>query len=187
MAEYGTVTVWLERLKAGDRDEAVARLWGAYFGRLVGLARRHLGSRPRVADGEDVALSAFDSFVRAAQAGRFPRLTDRDDLWQVLLMLTARKAADAVEAEARLKRGGGRVVSATADLVPAADPDPAEAAAVADELDRLVGVLGDDLLRRIAVFKLEGYTNDEIADRIGRSVPTIERKLRRIRALWQGG
>src|SRR5437763_11236120 len=115
MDDTGSVTIWLGRLKAGDRDEAVARLWEAYFRRLVGLARGHLKNRPRgPADEEDVALSAFDSFVRAAEAGRFPRLDDRDDLWQVLLVVTSRKAADAVQAEGRLKRGGGKMIPVSA-------------------------------------------------------------------------
>ena len=41
-----------------------------------------LMSEGRLADEEDVALSAFDSFCRGAEQGRFPRLDDRDDLWQ---------------------------------------------------------------------------------------------------------
>lgn len=111
MSERGSVTIWLGRLKAGEqRDEAVSLLWGRYFTQLVSRARDRLRSRSRVADGEDVALSAFDSFVRAAEAGRFPRLDDRDDLWQVLLLLTARKAANAARDENRLKKGGGRVI-----------------------------------------------------------------------------
>src|SRR5439155_21014266 len=153
MDENGSVTVWLNRLKVGDRDEAASRLWEAYFRRLVGLARGHLKNRPRgPADEEDVALSAFDSFVRAAGAGRFPRLDDRDDLWQVLLVVTSRKAADAVQAEGRLKRGGGKVIPVSAAMddsasglpVAAADPDPAEAAVMAEGFDRMLRVLGDD-------------------------------------------
>jgi hypothetical protein len=63
-----------------------------------------------VADEEDVALSAFDSFCRGAEKGRFPRLQDCDDLWQLLFMITTRKAADLVEHERRQKRGGGLVL-----------------------------------------------------------------------------
>lgn len=192
MPEFGSVTFWLDRLKAGDRSEAVNRLWGAYFGRLVGLARRQLGGRPlAVADEEDVALSAFDSFVRAAAAGRFPRLDDRDDLWQVLFVVTARKAADLLEAEGRLKRGGGQVVRPLAgagsmDLpMPSREPDPAEAAMLAEQLQQRLDSLGEPTLRQIAVWKLEGYTNREIADKLGRSEPTVERKLRRIREAWK--
>ena len=196
MDATGSVTVLLNRLKLGDRDEAVRGLWEAYFRRLVGLARGHLRSRPRgPADEEDVALSAFDSFVRAAEAGRFPRLDDRDDLWQVLLMVTSRKAADVIQAESRLKRGGGKVIPVSAAVpegsdgpglaVAAADPDPAEATAMAEGFDHMLRVLGDDQLRQIAVWKLEGYSNAEIAGRLGRSDATVERKLKLIRQLWE--
>ncbi len=196
MAEFGTVTVWLDRLKAGDRGSPVEELWKLYFGRLVTLARRHLRGRARVAtDEEDVALSALDSFVRAVELERFPRLADRDDLWRVLFVITVRKAADAVQAEGRQKRGGGRVVSLAPPFgddsgaeqpVTAAEPDPAEVAAVADELTYLLGKLRDPLLRLIAELKMQGYTNMEIADRIARSEPTVERKLKMIRGLWAG-
>ena len=82
------VTVWLGRLRAGDA--AAARpLWDKYFHRLVALARARLRSAPRrAADEEDVALSAFDSFCRNAEAGRFPDLTDRDSLWRLLAAFT---------------------------------------------------------------------------------------------------
>lgn len=195
MDPNGSVTVWLHKLKLGDRDEAASRLWETYFRRLVGLARGHLRSRPRAtADEEDVALSAFDSFVRAAEQGRFPRLDDRDDLWQVLLVVTSRKAADLIQSENRLKRGGGKViqVSAASDsadgsapAVAAPGPDPAEATAMAEGFERMLRVLGDDQLRQIAVWKLENYSNAEIAGKIGKSDATVERKLKLIRELWE--
>lgn len=194
MNELGSVTFWLERLKAGDRSEPARRLWNTYFARLVELARRHLGARPRAAaDEEDVALAAFDSFVRAAEGGRFPRLDDRDDLWQVLFVIATRKACDLREAESRLKRGGGRVQqmpawdeSAAKEAV-ASEPDPAEAAILAEQVELRLAALPELSLRQIAVWKLEGYTNREIADKLGRSEPTVERKLRRIRAAWEDG
>src|SRR6516162_5109920 len=107
----GSVTRWIGGLKAGG-DSAAQHLWERYFDRLVHLARARLRSARRagaVADEEDAALSAFDSFCRGAAAGRFPRLADRDDLWRLLVTLTARKAAEQVRRERRLKRGGGRV------------------------------------------------------------------------------
>jgi hypothetical protein len=112
MPTLGSVTAWIEQLKADDATAATP-LWQAYFRRLVGLARQRLGAAPRgVADEEDVALSAFASFCRAAAQGRFPRLDDCDDLWQVLMMLTARKAINLIERECSQKRGGGQVVPA---------------------------------------------------------------------------
>src|SRR5262249_11278918 len=113
MSPAGDVTQWLRQLMQGDRL-AVQQLWQRYFTQLVGLARQRLRGAPRRAtDEEDVALSAFDSFCRRAAQGRFPRLDDRDDLWQVLVTITVRKAADLANHERRKKRGGGAVVASS--------------------------------------------------------------------------
>jgi len=195
MDEKSNLTHWLHLLKEGDRGPAVEALWKAYFARLVGLARAHLANRRSgAADEEDVAISAFHSFCTAAANGRFPRLDDRDDMWKVLFVVTVRKAADLIEKETRAKRGGGRVLSMSAAKaddsaelpVAGSDPDPAEAAAVAEAVERLIGLLDDPQLRQIALWKLEGYTNEEIAEKIGRAVVSVERKLRRVRELWIG-
>lgn len=189
----GDVTQWLERLKAGD-PAAAQPLWAGYFARLVALARARLKARPQAAaDEEDVALSAFDSFCRGAGEGRFPRLDDRDDLWQVLFVLTTRKAVGLVRHQARVKRGGDAAHHPTGGdtdplaLAPTADPPPDVVAEVAEGCGRLLGLLGDGELRRVAVWKMEGYSNAEIAAQLGRSVPTVERKLAAVRAIWERG
>lgn len=196
MSDMGSVSFWVDRLKAGDAA-AAQPLWEGYFARLIGLARAKLRGTPRrAADEEDVALSAFDSFCRAAAGGRFPRLDDRDDLWQILLMLTSRKAVNLVQHERRAKRGGNRVIPASALAqgdstgpgplnVEGAEPDPAEAALLAEECQHLLDLLADEQLRAVALWKMEGYRNDEIALKINRSVASVERKLKRIREQWQ--
>jgi DNA-directed RNA polymerase specialized sigma24 family protein len=186
MTERGSVTGWLDGLRAGD-DVAAQRLWEGYFRRLVGLARARLAGRPTgPAGSEDVALSAFASFCRAVAAGRFPRLTDRNDLWQILVMLTARKAIDAVDRELADKRGGGAIGggSSLEDAI-GTEPTPAFAVEVADQCRALLERLGDPDLRRVALWKLEGYTNAEIAGLLDRSVATVELKLKRIRLKWE--
>src|SRR5580704_13070841 len=108
-----SVTHWIRALKQGDQSAAQG-LWEAYFRRLVGLAHARLRDAPRrIADEEDVALSAFHSFCQGAQAGRFPRLDDRNDLWQILVLITARKAIDLRNYEGRSSRGKGKVQSLT--------------------------------------------------------------------------
>src|SRR5262245_947360 len=108
MTSEGSVTRWIDPLKEGNPD-AAQQLWERYFYRLVWLARRRLGSlAPPKGDEEDVALSAFASFSRGVEAGRFPKLDDRDCLWKILVVLTARKASHLVRDEARQKRRGGR-------------------------------------------------------------------------------
>jgi DNA-directed RNA polymerase specialized sigma24 family protein len=187
MAEPGSVTGWLDGLRAGD-EVAAQRLWEGYFRRLVGLARHKLGGHPRgPAGSEDVALSAFDSFCRGAEQGRFPRLADRHDLWQVLVLLTARKAIDVARRERAGKRGGGAAGPAGPFLedVVGPDPTPSFAAEVAEECRRLLDAQPHPDLREIALAKLEGYTNPEIASRLGKSVATVERKLNLIRRTWE--
>jgi DNA-directed RNA polymerase specialized sigma24 family protein len=187
------VTVWIQQLRAGDVN-AAQKLWEGYFHRLVGLARARLRALPRrAADEEDVALSAFDSFCRGAADGRFPRLADRDDLWQVLFVITERKAIDLAQYEGRGKRNWRLLQSADGDSstppplasVAGSEPDPAFAAQVAEECQRLLGKLADDGLRTIAVRKMEGWTNEELATEMGCSVATVERRLRLIRREWE--
>jgi DNA-directed RNA polymerase specialized sigma24 family protein len=191
----GSVTGWVGQLKAGD-PEAAQRLWERYFHRLVGLARKKLhAARRRAVDEEDVALSAFDSFCRGVDRGHFPQLNDRNNLWGLLVTLTARKAFDVARAENCQKRGGGAVDGESAlgrldesaggfDQVVSREPTPAFAAQVADECERLLGLLETDGLRDIAVWKMEGDTTEQIAARLACAPSTVERKLRRIRALW---
>jgi DNA-directed RNA polymerase specialized sigma24 family protein len=193
--ELGSVTRYLSGLKAGQAEAARA-LWQRYFADLARLARARLRDAPRAAaDEEDAALSAFDSLCRGAARGHFPRLDDRGDLWRVLVTITARKAADLVQHEQRLKRGGGLVRSeanlAAAALAaggiaqaPAREPSPELAALIAEECRRLFDILPEESLRQVAALQLEGYTDREIAVRLDCGLSTIERRLRTIRAVW---
>ncbi len=199
MPSDDSVLNWLDRLQNGD-PAAAQPLWERYFARLVRLARARLhGLRRSVADEEDVALSAFKSFCLAVEQGRFPALADRDSLWRLLVVLTERKAIDLVRAETRAKRGGGKVVSESGidpapgsqteerglDRVPGLEPSPEFVAMMAEECERRLVQLDSETLRTIALLKLEGYSNQDIADRLGCTTRTIERKLELIRALWK--
>lgn len=192
-----SITQCIGMLKRGDHG-AAERLWTTYIQRLVGLARSKIGGSPRrAADEEDVALSAFDSFCRRAERGQFSRLLDRDDLWQLLVVITERKAIDLRRREGRKSRGEGKVLSFSEGVgegvTPTAaglfdpGPSPEFAAQAAEEFRRLLGLLADDSLREVAVRKMEGYTNKQIAERLGCIEQTVERKLRSIRQVWTGG
>src|SRR4028119_1989180 len=89
----GSITHRIDALRAGD-PAAAQLLWERYFDRLVRLARTRLratGRSSAEADEEDAVLSAFDSFCAGAVRGRFPQLTDRDDLWRLLVVITPPK------------------------------------------------------------------------------------------------
>jgi DNA-directed RNA polymerase specialized sigma24 family protein len=195
MARQGSVTHWLGLLKAGD-EAAAQHLWDRFFTRLVGLAQDQLRGLPRgPADEEDVALSAFNRFCLAARRGQFPRLEDRDDLWQLLALLAERKARDHRRREKRLKRGGGQVRDEAwlqgsrrkegLVAVTSREPTPEFAALLAEECRVLLKRLDDDGLRAVAVAKMEGCTNQEVAAALTCSLRTVERKLQLIRNIWE--
>jgi DNA-directed RNA polymerase specialized sigma24 family protein len=189
----GSVTGLLHRLRHGD-EAAAQRLWETYFRQLVGLARTKLEGRDRlVGDEEDVALSAFKSFCRGVERGRFPELADRGDLWNILVAITLYKVLHLIRDEGRAKRGGQRkrVTTSAEDCdgdlllqIVAAEPTPEMAAQVAEEAKRLLSQLPNQELVELALLKMEGYTNLEIAKRWQKSERTVERKLNLIRQLW---
>jgi DNA-directed RNA polymerase specialized sigma24 family protein len=197
MKDTGSLSLLLEQLKAGQQA-ALGALWERSFGRLVDQAHQQLRGRPLgVADAEDVALSAFDSFHRGVGRGRFPRLEDRNDLWQVLLLLLRQKAINLLKHETRQKRGGGKVQQFSA--LPETDSQssghaamqcagavqtPAVTAEAEEEFRHLLDMLGDDELRMIALCKMESYSNEEIAGRLDCSLATVERRLNLIRKIW---
>lgn len=198
MSEPGTITLWLNQLQKGER-EGVQDLWESYFQKLVQMARAHLRGVPQIhADSEQVAVDAFNSFCLGAEQKRFPKLEDRDDLWQILVMLTRNKALNLRERETREKRDYRRVVgqadfsdeaiseegSIFYNLIQSGEPDPQFAAELAEQFQVLLDALPDDNLREIAILKLNSHTNNEIAEKIERSVSTVELRLKRIRMIW---
>ena len=136
----------------------------------------------------------YASFCTRQQRGNF-ELGGRDELWKLLVTVTLRKARNAARRHRRdardYRREEGfddRDATGRGDHIErftAPEPTPADAVAFNDELERLLHALGDPLLRRIALFKLEGYTNKEIARELDNCTErTIERKLARIRTRW---
>ena len=195
----GSVTRWIGDVKEGDR-EAMERLWSRYFQRLAVLARKRLNASRRMAgpvDEEDVALSALNSLWDRISAGQLPEVRGRDELWRLLVVITARKVVTRVRSESRQKRGGGKVVDEAAlatgtqpvngDVLAqfvSAEPTPEFVAMIAEETVRKLDSLPDPMLRQVAVLRMEGHTNPEIAAKLGCVVRTVERKLDVIRTLW---
>lgn len=195
-----TVTQWIDQLKTGDA-QAAQKLWESYFLEMVGVARRKLRGAPRgMADEEDVALSAFKSFCLGAQNGRFSQVTDRENLWPLLVAITSHKSVDLIRNENRQKRGGtGKSgsdserkkqtsIAVNFEEIIQQEPSPEFAVQLAEELERLLNLLdktGDSALRQVALGKMEGETTTEIAQDLGCARRTVERKLQLITRLWQ--
>lgn len=193
MSKTPNVSHWINLVKAGD-SAAATRLWQHYFDRLVRSVRaRLLGQNRAVSDEEDIVLSVFDSFYAAAENGRFPDLSDRDDLWRLLLRMAARKVVDKRRHDLRKRRGGNvrfhslgnagddeKVIEAIGD-----EPSPEMVLMMQESVEQLFSHLGVGQLRELAGAKLEGYANAELAQRFGCSERTIERRLHLIREKCQ--
>jgi DNA-directed RNA polymerase specialized sigma24 family protein len=195
----GSVTNWIADLRAGNLA-AASPLWKRYFERMVELAGATLGESPCAAfDDEDVALSAFENLTRGLAEGRFPELHDRNDLWRLLVVITARKALTQLQHERRQKRGAGQVFTESTlppkdssdgdyglNQVAGREPPPEALAIFAEQCQHLFESLGDDSLRQVVCLRLEGCTSEEIAERLGCNRRTVTRKLELIRQTWLG-
>ena len=201
LSDDDEVSEWIRRIKSGD-DDAAQLIWNRYADEIVEVARRSLGDASRrVSDEEDVAMLAMKSLLAGISSGRFPELDNREQLWRLLMVITTRKAAAVIEHDSRQKRGGGLVRGDSAvgfslessdpsllagfDRFPSEKPAPDLAALMADETHRLIASLPDATAQQIAVLKMEGHTHEEIADKLGCNVRTVERRLKQIRELWQ--
>ena len=200
MSALSAVNMWVVQLRDGDPG-AAQQLWDTYFLRMVKVARCKLhGTSICAADEEDVALSAFKSFCRGTRDGRFPRLHEHDDPWPLLLALTSHKAIDLLRYERRIKRGGSgqgcvpltepaEVADATISLsqLIGKEPDPEATFQIAEECQEMLDRFSDTILRAIALWKMEGFTTEEIAVKLDCTPRTVERKLQLIRRQWERG
>jgi RNA polymerase sigma factor (sigma-70 family) len=192
----GSVTELIHHCQSGD-DEAVCRIWEQYLPRLLTLARSHLDQRIRVLhDEEDVVQSMGKSFLNRLRRGDFD-LADRDALWALLVGITLNKVRNAADRHFAAKRdvrrqqplplsdGSRSDASHDAFALETVEPTPAEVAALNEALERRLQDLPEPDLRQVALMKLEGYTNKEIADSIECSERSVERKLSLIRKRWE--
>jgi DNA-directed RNA polymerase specialized sigma24 family protein len=201
MRAQGSVTKLIIDLRSADpalREVAARLVWGRYFQELLVLARSHLSARIRCReDEEDVLQSMYKSFCIRQRRGDFD-LANRDELWKLLVQITLRKARNAARRHRQRKRDVCReAVDPAADAplgddplmildqIDAHGPTPAEAALLNEALEHRFQSLPDPGLRQIALWKLEGYTNPEIAGCLECTLRSVERKLERIRAYWE--
>jgi DNA-directed RNA polymerase specialized sigma24 family protein len=188
-----SVSRLIERLKT-DKPDAANEIWQLYFQRLLPVARAKLATvRDPSIDEEDILVSVFDRFFRAVSEGRFAKLNDRDDLWQILLMLTERDASDQRRRSTTEKRGRDRVVNqsnlANLDLrqlreMADREPNPDQIVAFNEHLSICLHSLNEVSTREVAIMKLEGLSNQEIGNKLEISLSSVERKLRVIREVW---
>ena len=182
----------VDRLKDGDAD-AARQLWDLFSVRLLAVARSHLPDKNMsLGDEEDVVLSALATFFTGAGRGKFTEVSDRAHLWKLLALMTKRKVFNLVTREDRQKRGPNESDVSLISIAPEDEEgfctnpmfSPDFQAATNEACQRLLDILGDVQLRSIAVWKLEGYSDAEIAGMLGCAVRSVHRKLHLIRRIW---
>lgn len=187
---------WLAALRNGN-EQIAEKLWQQLFPRLVDLAQKKLqGSSRRVNDEEDIALSVFDRMCRNVDRSALRQVNDDDELWQVLVRMTANRIIDQYRSANAGKRGGGKVRGQSVFAVdPQRQSDGLDGIAdekltpefefmLTDRYDQMLEMLGDERLRKIAEWRLEGFTHKEIAGFLGLSERSIERKVAIIKDVW---
>lgn len=190
------VSLWIEQLAAADQD-AAGRLWAHFCERLMVFARSRMSpSTRRIYDEEDAAVSAFRSLCRGIEAQRFPDVGDRGNLWALLVVITSRKIANQFRFEHQQRRNANKTLSESMlqpsdgsnigilQSVPSHEPTPAFAVEVADMSEYLMTQLPEPDMKQIVLLKLEGHTNDDIAEMMKITRRTVQRKLERIRRIW---
>jgi len=197
------ITQLIRRVETGDAESA-SELWNYCFTRLQAYCRRKLPSNlRRILDEEDIALSAFKSFCLGAQEGKFGPIDGRDEFWKLLYCIAARKAGVSLRYQQAIKRGGRQVTGESAFLnrttphqhsetaprqieqVAEGNASPVSIEAFLADCEDLFELLDTDELRIIAMMRVEGYSVDEIAERIGCAKRSVERRLNLIRQIWK--
>ena len=180
--EPGTVTGWYLAYQGGDAG-AASRLFDLFFAQMVRQASYQLGHGRRgdaAVDGEDLALSALDSFFEAIRHRHDDRVRDRRSLWGLLHQILRRKVYDRLARRPPIATGS----PAGFDHGDPLQPTPETIAELRDLLETCLAML-DEANRRIAVLHLDGYSLAEIAEVEERSKSMVGLRLQEIYKTWR--
>lgn len=180
------VTGWVTQLRLGD-EVAATRLWEYVHPRLVEFGRRRIQTPDSARyDEDDVAQSAFHALCSAIQAGKYEDVADRGELWQLLATIALNKVRKRIVYASAQRRGGGATSLGTGPLegIESHDWSAEEQAIMREECERLLSVLQRDEVKQVALLRIEGYTNEEIAGMLGCTRRSVQRRLEFIRSVW---
>ena len=164
-------------------------VWNKYFERLLRFAKKQMRGMPKIAsDEEDITLSVLKSVCLSAREDK-QSVPDADSIWGLLVLICKRKIANQYAYQRRIKRDASRSESlfsspALLQQLESREIHPEVLLQFNERVDELFQSLEHETLKQVAMLKVQGYTNQEIAVRLECSLSTIERKLRLIRELW---
>lgn len=175
----------IERCRRGEQDAARV-LFDAYVERLLPLARRRISQRltSRV-DPEDIVQSVFRTFFARLKEDKF-EIGGQDDLFRLLVRITVHKTLRQIAHHKAAKRDpsqeAGHTDSAQEQMLQLLTHEPTPEATVTflDQLEHFMGMLPEQD-RQILALRMEGFSTEEIAQKIGSYDRKVRRVLERIR------
>ncbi|MDB4614734.1 ECF-type sigma factor [bacterium] len=182
-------------LALGNHDPNAAKvLWDRYFERLCGFAESKIFRvHRRVMEADQIASDAFAALFDGIENHRFTKVRNRDEMWQMLTLIAARKASNERKRLDREQRGGGKVrggsafgpggINSVVDFLQR-DLSPDRFLELQELSNQLLESLPTDELRRVAVLRMAGHSNAEIAEQLDCVERTVERRLEHVRKLW---
>lgn len=190
----GSITQALTRLGAND-EEAAYLLWSRFFRRLSQFAEsRIFPQHRRLVSPDDIASQALMALVEGCREEKFSKVRNRDDLWQLLTLIAARRVINEQTCRQRQKRGNGRVatecdlngteVGQLTEFV-RRDLSPEQFVQLKELLEELMLALPNEKLQAVAQARLGGFSAQEIASQLGCATRTVDRKLELIREIWR--
>jgi RNA polymerase sigma-70 factor, ECF subfamily len=173
-------------LDAGQLEPG-SELFTRFTRRLIGLARSHLDTRlQHKIEAEDVVQSVYKSFFLRYGEGLL-NSESWDGLWSLLTVITLRKCADRVRYHQAQRRDMSRETGSPDGsslglpaLAEGREPTPEEALVLAETVEQLLRGL-DEHERPIIEMSLQGFSTQEISDRLGRAERSVRRLRERVR------
>lgn len=169
-------------MKSEDIETNLVHL---YSHRLIAFARTRLpNDLARRVDPEEVVQSAYRSFFRRMNLGEFD-VDDELDIWRLLATITYCKTQNLVKHHHRQKRDSRRdEVLPVSESQQDRQPGPEDVAIFLESLEMLLTEF-PERSRELILLRLEGYSIEEIAQRVQRSQRTVLRVLARLRELGE--
>ena len=184
-------TELVDRWRDGDQ-QAANLLYQRYVERLSGIVTSQLSSRfTSRMDADDVLQSGCRSFFRRVQEGQF-RFDEDDDVWKLLVTITLNKLRNQIRRHSAAKRNAGQEARPANNDLPddfyvqklSGSPEPVEAFAFSESIEVIAEKLSPQHALML-VQRLEGHSQQEIADSFGTSDRSIRRMLDDIKELVQ--
>lgn len=181
-------TTIFQRIKGGD-DDAFTELYQTLKERLKEVAQRKIkiiGAPTQATDEDDIVDSVFMRFRKRAMGDYFSDYSDRKALWFLLVKITHDRVIGLARYEGSAKRDKSRTASLEGNTIESFQQSADALVQLQDTLRFLLENLENDKfrLREIAGYVLQEYPKPEIAERIGISTRTVERRIELLKKRW---